>query len=135
MKKTILILSLVLISILSYSQTYFNSYKSEIGRYNERTDKWVFGNTTFTDIVIMVEKTYVQVDDNAHSLYRIIERMEDVKERNFISWAWKTLDEKNRTCVVQFTHFYGTNTGTMMVIYDGTCIVYTLRKNNNLSPF
>lgn len=129
MKKTILVISLVIMSFLTYSQTYFQSFKTEIGTFNERTRDWEFEKGSVSTMLITVEKSYIQVDDDAHSLYRIQRRLEDVRERDYTSWAWETLDEKNRTCIVQFTNYFNRNVGTMMVIYNNACIVYNLKRN------
>lgn len=71
MKKAIIALALTLSSLAIYAQ--WTSYRNEVGTWNRYTQKWVFGSMNKANIPIRFYKDRVEFENEANSVFRIIE--------------------------------------------------------------
>lgn len=99
MKKLALALALVALSFVSYSQTRLTTYKNVTGRWNTyRNDYDMENEYRYAKITFTFYDTYVQADDEARSVYRIVAHHEKqvVPGKEMVSA--ECLDENNRKC-------------------------------------
>ena len=115
MKKILLILSLLIISLFVKAQepSVIETYKNRIAIYNSYTDEYDFQDYSYATLTFKMYDTYISVDDKQHSVYRAIERLPDTKTKNYQAVTIKCLDEKNRECNFGLMKF---NDGEMRII-------------------
>jgi hypothetical protein len=119
MKKTILTLLLVITSIITFSQTQIPTYKNAVGYWNKVTQKYDYQEWVYSDIVFTFYEKYVSVNDNNHSIYRILEDEPVYENENVKINSSKCLDETNRECTVGIMQVKGDDEQTNIgVVYD-----------------
>jgi uncharacterized protein YprB with RNaseH-like and TPR domain len=127
MKKTILILVLVLSSILSISQTVIPTYKNAVGYWNESTKQYDFEDYVYAKITFTFYDTYITVTDQGNSVYRIIKDLPKFENDNVIVNSAQCLDETNKECQVGIMQVKGNDEQTNIgVIYNGKMFMYIL---------
>lgn len=127
MKKIIFLLVFSLISHFSFSQMVARTYKNKFGTWDEMFKKWRFDEDRYANISIRVEKTFFQFDDEAQSLYRVIESEGEKLEKTYKATTWVCKDEKNTYCRVQVIHYYENIGNVFAVIYDKVCYIYYIK--------
>ena len=120
MKKTILTLTLAILSVMVFAQTQLLTYKNCVGTWNKTTQKYDFEDWVYADITFTFYDTYVSVNDANHSIYRIM-RDEPVYETETVKINSSTcLDESNRECRVGIMDVKGyDDQANIGVVYDG----------------
>lgn len=100
MKKVLLILSLLVISLFVNAQepSVIETYRSRIAIYNSYTDKYDFEEYQYANLTFKMYDTYITVNDREHSVYRAIEKLADTKTKDYQAFTIRCLDEKNREC-------------------------------------
>ena len=72
MKKILIIVTLVLSATTLYSQTKVKTYKNTLGYYNNYTKQFDLNEYTYAEITFTFYDDYISVNDEAHSIYRIL---------------------------------------------------------------
>jgi hypothetical protein len=128
MKKIILILSLVFISICSFSQTPVQliTYKNQVGWKNKYNDEYTYEKYIYSTITFSIYNDYISANDENHSLYRITEELpSDVTKEKETTKAL-CYDEKNRKCIVAIVHYKEKNSSSIVVMYDDRMFIYVV---------
>jgi len=72
MKKTLLTLVIVLSTILTYSQSYYKAYATEMYVYDNKSKEWeLYQKNSDTDIIIVVEDEFITFQAKSPSMYKI----------------------------------------------------------------
>ena len=128
MKKVFLLTVFSIMSICAFSQLIVRTYKNQAGTYDDYFKKWRFDEMKYSDISIVVERGYFQFDDQAQSLYRVVQKQGETLESNYKSTTWTCKDEKNLDCTVQIIHYFENKSNVFVVIYDKICYVYHIKE-------
>ena len=120
MKKLILVVAFLILSVMTFAQTQLLTYKNAVGHWNTTTQKYDFEEWVYSPLIFTFYDTYITVNDANHSIYRIM-RDEPLYETKTVKINSSTcLDETNRECRVGIMdvkdHDDQTNIG---VVYDG----------------
>lgn len=133
MKKFLFLVLFSLISVISYSQLIVRTYKNQAGTYDEIFKKWRFDEPRYSNISVRVEKGYFQFDDEAESLYRVIESEGEKIESSYKATTWVCRDEKNIYCRVQIIHYFENQSNVLTVIYKNICYLYHIKNIDDYS--
>jgi hypothetical protein len=136
MKKIILAVLFSAITIIGFTQTPSYAYKLETGVWNTYTEKWNWNDAVDIDLTFTLAKTYVKINDQAHTYLSIIEQDGAETDNDRIkSVAWTCNDEKNRRCTFMITLFKETNTITYVVMYNDKCFRYYIKRGSRIDNF
>lgn len=125
---------MLLISSISTAQIDVPIDRSQLAKWNNYTQQWVYNDIQYVNLTFTLAKTYVTCDDAAHSFYRIdtYDGEFSYKESGSKRKTWKCIDDKGRRC--EFTIWtYKDNSIVFSVMYDDTLFRY-YPKTNGLSP-
>ena len=99
MKKIIITLVLATLSLITYSQIKVTTYKNVTGRWNNyRSDYDMEKEYRYATITFTFYDTYIQANDEARSLYRIVDYHEKQTIPGKEMVSAECLDENNRKC-------------------------------------
>lgn len=101
--------------------------------YDEYFRKWRFDDMKYANISVRVEPGYLQFDDKANSLYRIIKSEGEKNEPTHKQTTWICKDERNIECRVQVIHLFEDKSNIISVIYGKICYVYYIDEIEDLS--
>jgi hypothetical protein len=128
MKKIILSLVLVFISICSFSQSPVQllTYKNQVCWKNKNTnevscEKYVYSTLTFS-----FYEEYISVNDEGHSIYRITEDIPVINDMEKEITKAVCYDEKNRKCIVALIRYKNKQSSSITVMYDDRMFVYVV---------
>lgn len=102
MKKTILILLFTILSLVSFGQTYYKAYVTEMYEYNTSTKDWVL-NTKNSDmnIVIVVEEQFLTIQAKSPSMFKVFsESGQEIKTKKLIGYRYDARDLRKEISVV-----------------------------------
>ena len=122
--KKILVLLFVLFSFSSFSQTpiKFTSYKCVIGNYNKFKNDWVYNKPIYGEINFFVYNDFVSVNDEPHSIYKIISEI-PINNEPAVKYIAQCTDEKNLKCTFTIIQFDDGKT-MIVIIYPKTVFTY-----------
>jgi len=143
MKKILLIASFIFLSIVSFAQnTEWESYRSQVGKWDSYQQKWVYADMNYSVIPITFSKTEVRLQNKANSVFRIIEDDGVTEDYNnngdkFKKNSWIAIDTEGRKCRISMIHFYSTEYDPLMfnVMYDDVLFRYYCRLANTIDSF
>ena len=125
--KKLLVFVLLLMSLTSFEQDKnpirLTSSTSTRGVYNEVTRKWDYKKLEEGELVFLVYSSYMTVNDQAHSVYRIIEEIPLIDSRQ--TYSAKCLDEQNRNCILSFINVED-GTTFLTIVYTKVSYLYHL---------
>ena len=131
MSKLFLSITLLLISFASFCQEKItlNTYKNTVGLWNSYSEKFIFEEKyNYNDINFTITNAYIQVDDVAKSLYRIIKEHPKKISGNSEVVTAECLDEQNRKCSFSIVIDKLNDISYIMIIYEKICYVYIISK-------
>ena len=126
MKKLLLLIFVTIISFNTYSQTRIPTYKNTFGYYNQYRKEFDLGEFTYANITFTFYDDYISVDDNAHSIYRIVRYLPKETYNEYSMTIVKCLDERNRDCKIALIK-YNDGSFSIDVIYDDRAFVYVVK--------
>lgn len=126
MKKILLSIFVMVITFNTFSQTRIETYKNCFGYYNNYYKKFDLGDYHFANISFYFYETYVSVDDDAHSIYRIIRISPKEYFTDYQITTFQCLDERNRDCKVALIK-YSDGSSSVDVIYDDRAFIYVIK--------
>lgn len=97
MKKILLSITFALFTLVSFSQEKINvtTYKNTVGTWSEYSQKFIFEEKYNYDyITFTFRDTYIEADDVAKSLYRIVKEYPKSYKNGIESITAECLDEK-----------------------------------------
>jgi hypothetical protein len=135
MKKYILSIAFILISLLSFSQpSEYHCYKTRLGIWDKDNGKWIFEEPKASTLTLVFNKKIITINNEARSRYESISDVRQEETSEFSRSSWDGVDEKGRKIVMQLVKYHNTNELVYMVIYDQLLFVYFINKSG-LSPF
>jgi len=130
MKKLILLLLFSAITSFGISQTTSYAYKLETGVWNTYTKKWMWQDLIDIDLTFTLGKTYIKIDDKAHTFLSIIEQDGAITDDDKMNSArWTCIDEMNRRCSFSMTYFKESGTNIYNIMYNDKCFRYYIKKD------
>lgn len=130
MKKVTLALGLILATLFGFSQDLkkLSTYKSIVGHLNAQTKEYEYGRFYYGHITFTFNGDYIITDDNAHSIYRVIERIPEYIENGFKVISAKCTDEKNIECTFAIKIPAECAASSIGVIYNDLIYVYIIEQ-------
>lgn len=101
MKKFILTLTLALISLFSFSQTYYVASLTEMYTYNSKTEGWdLYQKNNDVSINVVLEEEFVSFQAKTPTFFRIYKNTgEDISTKSFSGMRYKGYDLKRDNSV------------------------------------
>lgn len=124
MKKFLIIFFLLSATTL-YSQTKVTTFKNTFGYYNNYTKQFDLNEYTYAEITFTFYDDYISVNDEAHSIYRIIRYLPKETYREYSITSTKCLDERNRECKVALIR-YNDGSFSIDLLYDDKAFIYVV---------
>lgn len=129
MKKTILAVLFSAITIFGFGQTTSYAHKLETGVWNTYTEKWMWQDLIDIDLTFTLGKTYIKINDKAHTFLNIVEQDGAITDNdNIHSASWTCNDEMNRRCTFMMTYFKESGINTYVIMYNDKCFRYYIKK-------
>lgn len=128
MKKIILILSLVLTNICGFSQTPVQllTYKNQVCWIDKNSNEFSYEKYVYSTLTFSFYNDYISVNDENHSIYRIVEDLPIVN--NVEKEVTKAIcyDEKNRKCMVSLIRFKNKQSSSITIMYEDRMFIYVV---------
>lgn len=121
--KKILIVILVFVCTLVYSQSNLNIYKVRYGPYNPYTEKFET-DENFVDIRMTLENSVIKIYDDAHSVYIVRNHEEIRNDYQFIVSRWDGIDEKGRAVIVYMSFNKKDVESSLSIVYREYLLQY-----------
>jgi len=121
MKKTLLTLVLVLLTTITFSQTWAKAFNLTIGIRDDKYSKFTWGETRPTDsnLLVKLDGNDVVVYTEEIQFYQTLKPEYKTDDGN--GSYWYAVDEEMKRCKV-YLFYKGGN--ILMVEYDDVCIIY-----------
>lgn len=121
MKKTLLTLVLVLLTTITFSQTWAYAVSLTIGIRDDKYSKFTWGETRPTDsnLLVKLDGNDVVVYTEEIQFYQTLKPEYKTDDGN--GSYWYAVDEEMKRCKV---YLYYKNGNLLMVEYDDVCIIY-----------
>lgn len=108
-----------------YAQYIINTDRNMRGDWNRYTKKYTYGDVNTAEISFKFYENYISVNDNSHSIYRVIKKAKDVTEPTYKMFGWDCRDEQNRECRFSITKYNDPETpDAIMIIYPKIAFIY-----------
>lgn len=134
MKKLFLVISIVLLSLFTFSQssTYYATFVKK-GIWSDYQQKFVWNDGNKINLKIVFLENFIRIYDNAESYYVLKGEEKKSKTIDYESNTWDANDEKNRRVKVSIIHYFDDDAVVLLVMYDDMAFAYTI-KIQGLSP-
>jgi hypothetical protein len=118
MKKLILIIAFIVISISVFCQDTETVYAAQVGTWSKVKNNWVWDDVENVNLIITFDKSVVSINNDMGSVFETLEIF-DKKDGHI---TWKSLDEEYITCylTMQYTDEYT----VLIVTYNNVCFRY-----------
>ena len=135
MKKYILSIAFVFISLFSFSQAseYYCS-KITMGYWNRTSRKWDYDDGKKVNLKLKIYKNVTTIDDEAQSRYEAISGGDKEDNSTYEGMTWNGVDEKGRNILIKIIYYKQSQQKIYMVIYDDMLFIYNISESR-LSPF
>ena len=133
--KNLLIALFCFFTMSAFSQSKVETYKNQVGYWNERTKEWEWDKASFNDITFTMGKTYISCNDVAKSFYSVKEDLGDDISDTYKGHGWKCIDENGRSCIVQLLLYKEHNLYVIHVMYNNKAFRYYVYNKNGLSDY
>jgi hypothetical protein len=130
MKKITLTLGLLIATLCSFSQEVKKliTYKNCIGYWDDVKKEYDFQPYSYAKITFSFVGDYITADDNAHSVYRVVNRLPDKNTGGSKVISGQCTDEKNVTCTFGIMTPAECRPSTIGIIYDGYMFMYVIEQ-------
>jgi len=95
MKKLILSIAFMVMSLVLYAQKTMNSYALQIGHWNSYSETYSWESLKFCDVKFFFQGDIIIANDVAESTYYTY----DVIIQDDYSSSWNAFDEQKRKCI------------------------------------
>lgn len=127
MKKVLLLSVILFASIIGKSQepSYFETYKTKNGKWNEYKQEFVYSQPVYQKIKIEISGNVISIKDQANSVY--ITRNKEVVRKTMEDaiYAYDAIDEENRICKVMLSK--DKTTFSITILYTDFLIEYFIK--------
>jgi hypothetical protein len=126
MKKIILTAIVILFSNPSFCQdnVVLNTFKNAYGKWDLVEKKYKFEDYEYSIIKFTFKEDYITVDDQSHSIYRIIENYPIKKSEGSELLSAKCYDEANRECLFYIISNSKKKESCIMICYEKSAFLY-----------
>jgi hypothetical protein len=123
MKKTLLTLVLVLLTTITFAQTWAYAVSLTIGIRDDAQSKFTWGETRPTEgnLLVKLDGQDITVYTEELQFYQTLKPEYFTEDGN--GSYWYAVDEERKRCKV---YLYYKNGNILMVEYDDVCIIYGL---------
>lgn len=135
MKKIIILITLVVLSSSAFSQTYSNVYMMETGTWNTYSETWRWDDVKNVDLTFTLSKTYVKINDRAHTYLSIVEVDKEVDDNDVKSTSWICRDENNRRCIFTIMGFKEKKMIVYSIMYNDMAFRYYIKTGSRIDNF
>lgn len=127
MKKLFLVISIVLLSLFTFSQssTYYATFVKK-GIWSDYQQKFVWNDGNKINLKIVFLENFIRIYDNAESYYLLKGEEKKSKTIDYESNTWDANDEKNRRVKVSIIHYFDDDAVVLLVMYDDMAFAYTI---------
>lgn len=131
MRKLLITLSLIFVSLASLSQAKLIATKAFLGHWNDYSKEYQIDDNDIRDVRIRFSfyDTYIQVEDEARSLYRIVKTYPRKTTQFGESITADCLDERNIKCIVSLITYKDTSELHIVVQYAKVAYFYIVTKD------
>jgi hypothetical protein len=118
MKKLLLILAFIAITVSAFCQDTEEAYAAQVGTWSKVKKGWVWSEVEEVHLTITFDKSVVSINNEMGSVFETLEIF-DKKDDHI---TWKSLDEEYITCylTMQYTDDYT----VLIITYDNACFRY-----------
>lgn len=117
--KKLLLISALLFSVNSYSQSIINAFAAQIGYWNTNTDKYDWEVTVRTNITFTIQNGYVFTTDKNNSVYEVV----SLESSNGKEGVWSATDELGDNCSI-ILKYNEDDSNIIAIVYDTFCVRY-----------
>jgi len=118
MKKLLLIIAFIAITVSAFCQDTERAYAAQVGTWSKVKSGWVWDNVQKVNLTITFDKSVVSINNEMGSVFETLEIF-DKKDDHI---TWKALDEEYIACylTMQYTDDYT----VLIITYDNACFRY-----------
>jgi hypothetical protein len=129
MKKAILLLSFIIMSMVALCQSKAYCNYVELGRWNSYSKSWVYYIKKNVDLEFTLYKTGITINDVSHTNLTIKrylgeESLVNDDGNNCNVYEWNCYDEKNRTCNFSMVNIPSTGVNVYIIMYNDSIFRY-----------
>lgn len=136
MKKTILSLTIALLSVLTLNaQSYYKATVTEMYTYNAKTEKWVlYQKNSDVNITVVLEDEFISIQANKPTMYRIYKNTsKEIDGESFTGYRYDAINlRENTRCVIDLIKL--DESSYMISVISGN-LEYNLRYYISLNHF
>jgi hypothetical protein len=101
MKKFIILVSLLIINLFSFGQSYYKATMTEMYTYNRNSEEWeLYQKNSDTKITVVIEDKFISFQAKTPSMYRIFEgTKEPIKTKSLTGYRYQAKDLKEEKLV------------------------------------
>ena len=128
MKKIIILIAMLFITIATFSQSTFNAYRTEI--YNWQNDTWKLSTTNKdVDIPIHIYKRFIHIRAKEDAYFLVNDKPENISNESFKGDSYEAYEFVTETkCVIHLVEFKdGTNMLSITWFEDKINIRYYIK--------
>ena len=118
MKKLLLIIAFIAISISVFCQETESVYAYQSGTWSDTKRNWVWSSIEKSNLTITFDKSVISIDNKLGSRFETLYVTEEGDD--FISW--KALDEESIFCTVTMKTL--DNGYVLIIVYENLCFRY-----------
>ncbi len=131
-KKLSLIITVLLITLKSFSQIHISTYRNTAGvskdSVGKQLDKIKFLEFIYAEINFIVNESCIVVNDSSKSFYTIIENLPIEEDKLKKCLNFNCIDEQNRPCVFSIINNKIDKSSYIMVTYEKVTYIYSINK-------
>lgn len=134
--KNLFLITALFFSITCFGQTQINSYRNEVGTWNEYSSKWQYGTMNKANIPIRFYSDRIVMENKARSVYVVTE---DLGEDDGYSSdgvrrkirRWKAYDKDGKRCSISLSVIYDDDYDPFIftVMYDDVMLRFYCTKS------
>lgn len=145
MKKTIILLTLLFCSLLTFSQsTNWVSYRNELGTWNIYSKSWDWGEMNKAYIPVYFGKTYISLENKLQSYFLILEdkgKRYDYTDKypraKMTLHDWLAKDKDGKICVLTMTSVESADYDPIIlsIMYDDIAFRFYCKQKSTVDSF
>lgn len=118
MKKLILIIAFIAISMSIFCQSTETAYAAQVGTWSKIKKDWIWSDVQEVNLIITFNNSVISINNEMGSVFETIAVVEE-KDSHV---TWKALDEEYITCYL--TMKYTSEFALLVITYNDLCYRY-----------
>jgi hypothetical protein len=133
MKKILTTFAFILITLVSFSQSYYTAYRTEIHSWDENEKVFKLSKKNIDlSISIVVEKESVNIQAESPTMFYVSENSKtEISGKGYTGYRYKSLELKNsKECMFDIIYFKETDQVMIGILYqdEGISLRYYVKK-------